>query len=76
MDLLSIAALAVVIALLIALWKLARSRTAVNARSRDGSTQSGKPQFETTLNELRDLREALRPSEPDARLTRRSDSAR
>jgi hypothetical protein len=60
MDLLSAFGLALVTALLVPLLRL------TGARSRGHSeplSEGGKPKFETTMNELRDLREALRPTE-------------
>lgn len=61
---------AVIAAVAAAFWFLrARERAVANPPSR--FDESGKPRFETTMNELRSLREALRSPEPRATATKR-----
>jgi hypothetical protein len=64
MSLLALSVLGAVVAVVAAAlwWLRARDRAVTDPRSR--FDESGKPHFETTMNELRSLREALRSPEP------------
>jgi len=69
MDLLFAVVVGAVIALLVVLWRRAGKPADEDA---EPSSQVGKPRFETTMNELRDLREALRSAQGNDTTTRRS----
>ncbi len=71
MDLLFISAVGLVVAVLIAIWWLVRSDAGRNTAIENRSLNGEKPQFETTMNELRDMRQALRPSEEARPLSKR-----
>jgi hypothetical protein len=62
MELLLLSIVGAVVAVLVAIWWLARARWSRNAVLEERSPGGTKPQFETTMNELRDMRQALRPS--------------
>jgi hypothetical protein len=68
MDVLSMLGVLVVILVLIALWRFSGTRRQITAEL---SSREGRPKFETTMNELRDLREALRTSDEVSTVTRR-----
>jgi hypothetical protein len=61
MELLFALVVGVVIALLAVLLRRAGKRADEHA---EPSSRAGKPRFETTMNELRDMREALRTTLP------------
>jgi hypothetical protein len=63
MDLFLALGLALFISLLVAIWWRAQASKHDTSKP---SSQIGKPRFETTMNELRDMREALRPSRQTA----------
>ena len=69
MELLFALVVGVVVALLVVLWRRAGKRAEKQA---EPTSQAGKPKFETTMNELRDLREALRSTQGNGTATRRS----
>ena len=69
MDLLFAVVVGVVIAVLVVLLGRAGKRAEDYP---EPSSQDGKPRFETTMNELRDLREALRSAQGNDTTTRRS----
>ena len=71
MDLLFVSVVGVVASVLVALWVLGRTRARRDAVS-GHALYRNKPQFQTTMNELREMREALRPSEDARSLSKRS----
>jgi len=73
MDLLPALALGIAIATLVALWRVASARRNAISERIDLPPHGSKPRFETTMNELRDLREALRPALQDAGQHRKSE---
>jgi hypothetical protein len=70
MDLPLIAIVGLVVAVLIAIWWVARARPKRHMPPEQRSVRGKKPQFETTMNELREMRQALRPSEETRPLSR------
>ena len=69
MELLFALVVGVVVALLVVLWRRVGKRVDEQV---EPLSRAGKPKFETTMNELRDLREALRSTQGNGTATRRS----
>jgi hypothetical protein len=69
MELLFALVIGAVIALLVVLLRRAGKRPNEHA---EPASRGDKPRFETTMNELRDLREALRSTQGSGTATRRS----
>jgi hypothetical protein len=71
MSLFALSVLGAVIAAVAAAFWFLRARDRALSESASRFDDSGKPRFETTMNELRSVREALRSPEPRATGTKR-----
>ena len=72
MDSLVVALVSLVVLVLLAIWWRARAHRGRHALPEARRVTGKKPQFETTMNELREMRQALRPSEAARPFSNRS----